>query len=24
LDAAEHGVINVLESVLFREHDGSR
>ena len=24
LDAAEHGVINVLESVLFREHDGAR
>jgi hypothetical protein len=24
LDAAEHGVINVLESVLFREQDGSR
>lgn len=23
LDAAEHGVINVLESVLFREHDGA-
>ena len=23
LDAAEHGVINVLESVLFKEHDGA-
>jgi len=23
LDAAEHGVINVLELVLFKEHDGA-